>query len=148
LIGSQYTLNGTIQSIGIYAPICEGDNTEWDNVVYHIESVTHNVAISEAGARVFTTTLSLCNGLRSDGVSDTSGDFPIYPGFKAEDNTAYDPGLSLDDQFDRGDPPLRKGDLVTLKSSDGSKEMESLEIQTEFVGPMQSILDKKDILPE
>lgn len=125
MIGSQYTLNGTIESFGVQAPICEGDNLEFDGVVYHIESVTHNCSISVGdGKRTFTTTMTLTNGMRANGTSDVTGltnpdnvgavnSIPIYPGFDKNDNTTNDPGLSLEgnrttggasDETDRGRP--------------------------------------------
>lgn len=103
MMGSQFTLNGTISSVGIHSPICEGDNLEFDSVVYHIESYTHNCSINEDGVRSFTTSLQLVNGLRSDeGDSNTKfGDtedstFPVYPGILRSDNTFYDPGTNTD----------------------------------------------------
>ncbi len=99
MIGSHYTLNGTINTKGIYAPIAEGDNVEFDGCVYHIESVTHSVGIDVNGHKRFTTSLSLTNGMRAvDGqdVSDVAGTKqPMYPGFMTTDNRAYDPGLAL-----------------------------------------------------
>lgn len=94
-IGSQYTLNGTLNCVGISAPICEGDNLEFDGVIYHIESVEDSVSIdTDSGMRSWTTSLTLTNGLRQQSDSDDtdSSPFPIYPGFQLEDNTAYDPG--------------------------------------------------------
>jgi hypothetical protein len=137
MIGSQYTLNGTISSVGIRAPIAEGDNLEFDGVVYHIESVTHHASIGGNGERSFTTTLTLTNGIRSDGVTDTgpqgppgtssggsgggSGtpQFPIYPGFLPTDQTAHDPGINFDDTFDRTPPAVAQGDLVTPQPPGG-----------------------------
>jgi len=126
MIGSHLTLNGTITCLGIHSPIAEGDNLEWDGVVYHIESVTHNCSISPEGAKNFTTTMSLTNGMRADGTVDklnnnnqtpggtnsgTSGSaaaqaHPIYPGLEPTDNTKYDPGISIDDSFNRTTPPV------------------------------------------
>ncbi len=131
-IGSQYTLNGTFNTLGIQAPICEGDNLEWENVVYHIESVMHHCQIEGSGTKSFTTTMTLTNGMRSDGTSDTqskngsngggsgggndNGNLPIYPGFLPDDNTKYNPGVSIDDNFDRT-PPDIKGDLADPNST-------------------------------
>ena len=112
-IGSQYTLNGTISMIGISAPICEGDNLEFDGVVYHIEAYTHAFSVDAGtGARSFQTSLSLTNGMRQDDLGraindDGGGDgstpagdvdvsFPIYPGFAKDDNTKFDPQATLD----------------------------------------------------
>lgn len=67
-------LNGTIQSIGIEEPVCVGDNIELDNVVYHIESVSHTMNISANGVKVFRTNLSLSMGVDSRSTQNT----PVY----------------------------------------------------------------------
>lgn len=99
MMGSQYTLNGTINTFGIQSPICEGDNLEFDGVVFHIESVAHNFAMSD-GHKSWTTRLELTNGLRADVStkfsSDVASPFPIYPGFLPNDLTGNDPGLTLE----------------------------------------------------
>lgn len=109
MIGSQYTLNGTMQCRGIAAPICEGDNLEFDGIVYHIESFTHSVSIDGDGGRNFVTSIQLSNGMRAqpnsgqqltdEGGNNGSGPAgtPQYPGFEQIDNTQYDPGISQDD---------------------------------------------------
>lgn len=117
VIGSQYTLNGSLSAIGIQAPIAEGDNLEFDRIVYHIESIAHRCRVSQDGKRSFITTMTLSNGMEA-GAPDHS-DFPYYPGFSPDSLRAYDPGISIDDRLDRGDPPLDKGDLV-VTNKDGS----------------------------
>jgi hypothetical protein len=104
MIGSQYTLNGSMACRGISAPICEGDNLEFDNVAYHIEGVTHSVMIEPDGGRNFTTMLQLSNGMRiaakkGQKLTDQSdvSNTPQYPGFEQDDNTQYDPGFTQDD---------------------------------------------------
>lgn len=97
LMGMQFTANGTINMVGIQAPICEGDNFEWDGIVYHIEGVSHNCSISETGTKTFTTSVALTNGMRVDGVVDTDLSSPIYPGLLGNDNTQYDPGKTVED---------------------------------------------------
>jgi hypothetical protein len=119
LIGSQFTLNGSVQSIGIHAPICEGDNVEWDGVVYHIESYNHHCAIEQGGVRSFTTMLTLTNGMRSSGGTDVSNkstgnngsDMPIYPGLRLDDNSRFDPGFNFEDKYDRTEPSVGLSDL-------------------------------------
>lgn len=135
LMGSQYTLNGTIQCALIQSAIPEGDNLEWDEVVYHIESITHSCSVDPQGNKSATSTLTLTNGMRSEGnttrFSDTpegaqgsgapgsSNDFPIYPGIVGADQTSTDPGHSIDGaettgpnaQAEDGDvetPPLKE----------------------------------------
>lgn len=101
-IGSHLTLNGNIRCKGIQSPITHGDNLEFDGVVYHIESVVDNCGIDSNGHKNWNTSLQLSYGLRDtddvpqDGEFDTKGNaHPIYPGFDINDNTQYDPGLTL-----------------------------------------------------
>lgn len=123
MIGSQFTANGSITLVGIQAPICIGDNLEWNGVVYHIESLSHVCAIDHEGRKTFTTSMTLTNGLRNlddsqettfsrlgtntgDGSGDglmgggvdsevaRNTDFPIYPGVSIGDNQKYQPGIS------------------------------------------------------
>jgi len=67
-------MNGTMQTVGIEEPICVGDNLEFDNTVFHIESISHTMNLSNNGVKVFRTNLSL-----SMGISDKSSEkVPIY----------------------------------------------------------------------
>jgi len=66
LMGHHLTLSGTIELFGVQAPICEGDNFEFDGVVYHIDSVSHNCIIDEAGRKSFRTSLQLTNGVSAN----------------------------------------------------------------------------------
>ncbi len=132
MIGSQYTLNGTITSLGIQAPIAEGDNLEWDGVVYQIESVSHSCGVTSDGQSHFTTTLTLANGYR-DRPSPGSGSNPtgggddgspgIYPAFKGADNTGYDPGQSIDDSYDRSEPFVDERDKSGSEKNYVSKNL-------------------------
>lgn len=64
LIGGHLKLNGTIQCVGIVEPIAVGDNLEFDDVVYHIEQVSHNCSIDvQTGKRTFRTQISLSSGV-------------------------------------------------------------------------------------
>jgi hypothetical protein len=111
-IGSQYTLNGNLESHGIQAPICVGDNIEFDKVVYHIEAVSHTVHMNSSdGSKQWRTSLALTNGMRADlPASDftdvpVGGDivkYPIYPGFEISDNTDNDPGLTAEHRSTTG----------------------------------------------
>jgi hypothetical protein len=78
--GSQYTLNGSVQCLGIQSPISEGDNIEIEEMAYHIEEVTHRWGISPDGQKNFTTALGLSNGIPID-QSEATPDFPKYAGF-------------------------------------------------------------------
>ena len=98
LMGQQFTLNGTIAMRGISAPICPGDNLEFDDTVYHIETVAHLCSIDPLGHKSFTTALSLTHGLRSDSKQaqgrvppSHSEDIPIA-------TPAFDPSALYTDQ--------------------------------------------------
>ena len=84
--GSQFTLNGTVQCYGIQSPIAEGDNLEIEDMVYHIEAITHSFSISPDGKKRFVTSMSLSNGMPSD-QTGASLDFPRYPGFNNQSST-------------------------------------------------------------
>jgi hypothetical protein len=110
LIGQQYTLNGSITTIGISAPICPGDNFEFDDVVYHIEGVTHSCSINQ-GYKQFNTTVTLVHGMRSEvdtsdaEVSDAEApktwinpEFYMYSGTQPQDNLGHNPGITSESQ--------------------------------------------------
>jgi hypothetical protein len=65
-LGMHLTMNGTLQIKGIQAPICEGDNLEFNGAVYHIESVAHSCSLDESGRRSFATVLNLSHGLNAN----------------------------------------------------------------------------------
>jgi len=88
-IGSHLTMNGTISCLGIQAPIAEGDNAQFDNLIFHIESVNHNCGIGPDGKKFFNTQLSLTNGME-DIDSDEKKVFPSYPGLFQRENPAVD----------------------------------------------------------
>jgi hypothetical protein len=93
LMGQHLTLTGALECKGISAPICPGDNLEFDNAVYHIESVTHKCGCDAQGRATFRTTLTLTNG-----VNKNPGDFNIgvYAGVSADAFRTYEPGLTTD----------------------------------------------------
>ena len=73
LIGGHLKFSGTINFVGIPEPIAVGDNLQFDNVVYHIEQISHTASISPDGRKTFRTTLTLSNG-----VSILSGQNVVY----------------------------------------------------------------------
>lgn len=122
MMGSQYTLNGTINTFGIQSPICEGDNLEFDGVVFHIESVAHSFSITPDGHKSWTTRLELTNGMRADTSakfsSDVASPFPIYPGFLPNDLTGNDPGLTLEHVETTGGASSPEGVIDDRQKSD------------------------------
>lgn len=69
LMGQQFSLNGAATMLGVSAPICIGDNFEFDGTVFHIDGVTHTCSINN-GTKSFTTRLQLSNGMRADWTPD------------------------------------------------------------------------------
>lgn len=116
-MGSQYTITGTVESVGIQSPICEGDNLVMDGCVFHIMSVHHAASINPAtGVKTWSTSLQLTNGLRDQQNATVAGSTesdvtvglqPIYPGFEKDDNTGFDPGLTLEQKPTTGGDTIR-----------------------------------------
>lgn len=125
LIGSQLTLNGTVSSYGIQAPISEGDNIQINKEVYHIEQITHICSQNPAGLRTFRTSFSLSNGMVAEPDNGNPQDsfglakFPSYPGVNPSDVTQFDPTTTVDDRYDRTDPSVDKGDLAVVDRQTG-----------------------------
>lgn len=57
--------SGSMTCSGIFAPICVGDNTEVDNLIFQIERVNHSGSIQADGKKQFITTIDLSNGISS-----------------------------------------------------------------------------------
>jgi hypothetical protein len=65
LMGQHLTLTGTFNLVGIQEPICEGDNFEYDDVVFHIETVVDTCSIDERGNTHWMTTLHVTHGVQA-----------------------------------------------------------------------------------
>lgn len=64
LMGQHMMLNGVVSLTGIQAPIAPGDNFEYLDTLYHIESVEHTLFVAPDGTKSFRTRLSLTHGVR------------------------------------------------------------------------------------
>jgi hypothetical protein len=91
LMGQHLTLTGSIEMQGIQAPICVGDNFEFDSIVFHIESVAH-VCVISGGRKYFHTTLQISNGVNI--TPDVSQPLSLYAGMTAADQRDLEPGLT------------------------------------------------------
>lgn len=95
-IGSHMKLSGSIDCVGIEQDITVGDNLQIGTIVYHIESIVHQGAINQNGARVFTTTINF-----TQGVDDSTEDqFKVYGQtinqmYGAEQTVDYNSGLNI-----------------------------------------------------
>lgn len=112
LIGQQLTMTGVLQMVGVQSPICPGDNLEWDDIVFHIESVAHNCSIGGDGRKTFSTSLSLTHGVRADpgsGATETS----VYAGMLPADQTSFDPGVTAEARH----PRKQEGELDSSQAA-------------------------------
>jgi hypothetical protein len=112
LIGQQLTLTGVLDLVGIQAPICPGDNLEWDGVVFHIESVSHTCSISQDGRKTFSTNISVSHGLAAQ---PTAGDLGIYAGLSSTSLRDLEPGLTVE-----GDNLNEQQDAIVDPASPGA----------------------------
>jgi hypothetical protein len=97
LIGQHLTVAGSLSVVGISAPICPGDNLEWEGGLYHIESVSHNCQIGMDGRKTFSTTLQLTHGIA---LEPTNSDLGLYLGIGPDDQRHLEPGLSIEASTD------------------------------------------------
>lgn len=66
VIGQHLLFSGQLELAGVQSPICIGDNLVFDDILYHIEGVTHHASIDYMGKRQFRTTLTLTHGVGAD----------------------------------------------------------------------------------
>lgn len=83
LIGGHLKMSGTINFVGLPEPVAVGDNLQFDNVVYHIEDISHTCIQEHEGKKMFRTTITVSNGL-----DIASGNNVIYNEMKF--GSAYD----------------------------------------------------------
>lgn len=93
IMGQHLVLTGSAEIVGIQAPICPGDNIEYDEHIFHIESVVHSFSIQN-GTKKFSTMLALTNGLKRDQMSDSN--LALYSGVDAKDMTTFEPGITTE----------------------------------------------------
>ncbi len=79
--GGHLKFTGSITCFGIQEPIAPGDNLELDDVVYQIQTVTHNCSIQPDGKKTFVTSIELVNGLD---VQSEDGDI-VFPQMRNTD---------------------------------------------------------------
>jgi hypothetical protein len=145
LIGGHLKMNGTIECIGIAQPIAVGDNLQYDQMVFHIEEVTHNCSINPTnGVKSFRTILKLSNGV-SLSTTNTGIAYPemVYTNAYNDRKNDYNnidqnmPGVSEDqdvsyrlnnpsptaNQVKRPDAPFAQpGQIIKVNTPDESNE--------------------------
>lgn len=87
LLVSDWVIDGHLKESGVMVfhgleePVSVGDNIEFDNVVYHIESISHSMTIFQDGKKDFTTTMQVSYGM--DLRSSKTG--PVYANMEHTD---------------------------------------------------------------
>lgn len=123
LMGQHLTLTGSMTLVGVQAPICIGDNVEWDGVVLHIEAITHTGQLMQDGKKAFYTTLQLTHGMRASPGED---DITLYPAVKQLDQTAFDAPAVTETALDpenQNDDPSNTGDIKAQRDADFANKM-------------------------
>ena len=62
---------------GVVDPICEGDNLQVRDLVFHIEGVSHNCSIASNGRKTWTTSLQLSRGMLAAGLAEENS-VPLF----------------------------------------------------------------------
>ena len=83
LMGQHLTLSGSVELVGVQAPICPGDNLEFDEHVLHIEAVAHTFMMNPNGFKSFSTTVALTHGIKAE--QATGADLAMYSGSDQRD---------------------------------------------------------------
>lgn len=94
VFGQYLALSGSMEICGVQAPIVPGDNMEFDDAIFHIESVRHTFSIAPGGQKTFTTSLSLSHGVRAEQMQESG--LSMYTGIKSEDLGGNDPTVSTE----------------------------------------------------
>jgi len=63
MINGHLKESGTMTCVGIAENIAVGDNIEFDNVVYHIESISHQFQVMRDGKKAFNTMINVSYGI-------------------------------------------------------------------------------------
>jgi hypothetical protein len=119
LMGQQLTLTGLLEIYGVQAPICPGDNLEWDDTVFHLESVSHSCSIDPAGLKAFVTTCALSHGLS---ISPGKTNLSLFTGLDATSLTTHNPGLTNEGHdYNTVTTPAKEGEASARRESQGSR---------------------------
>lgn len=61
---------GTLSLYGVQEPICEGDNLEYEGIVFHITAVSHTTTIAPNGVKTFDTVVQVENGILAESLEN------------------------------------------------------------------------------
>lgn len=77
LMNSALLATGSITMSGVSEPIAEGDNLQYQDYLFHVESVAHRAGITSSGKKFFYTTVLLSNGVLASSLSNATS-MPKY----------------------------------------------------------------------
>lgn len=128
IFGGHLKMNGHIKCAGIEEPIAPGENLELDDVVYHIETVTHTASCGPDGKKKFETTLELSNG-----VDIRSGERGIV--YAGMDHTDIQEELKKDYSRDGILPGISDSQFSYAREKDGDSPTSSRKTPPESFTP-------------
>lgn len=103
LMGQHLTLTGTMEVRGIQSPISVGDNIEFDDHIFHIETVTHSFQMSPDGKKFFGTSLALSHGVKGD--QEVEGDdLALFTGTSQNDLQRFSAPASAEYSYSPNKP--------------------------------------------
>lgn len=93
IISGHLRYTGSMTISGIQEPIAIGDNLEFNDILYHIEQITHSVRVNpETGQVIFTTNLGLTNGVNVNYKDDDYNSlWPELTIYETDKNIEKDP---------------------------------------------------------
>lgn len=109
LLNGHLKPSGTITMMGIQEPICEGDNIEFQGIVFHIVGVSHQGSISSNGLKSFTTTLQIENGMVASALESPEMNKALYPKSFGESRDSVNRIFNLKGKTDIQNTGERKG---------------------------------------
>lgn len=77
LFNGHLKLQASMTLSGVTEPICEGDNLEFEGILFHIAAVSHTANLAANGTKTFTTNLQLENGIIASSL-DEGLKVPMY----------------------------------------------------------------------
>lgn len=98
VVGQHLKMNGAMTCAGIFDPISVGDNLQLSDMVYHIESISHNLQVNQNGLIQYRTNITFSQGVSTRSNEDYNiygqMDFTDSYSERLNDDTGMLPGFS------------------------------------------------------
>jgi hypothetical protein len=99
VMNQNLVLQGSIELIGVDLPISEGDNIEYDGIIYHIDAYQHSCRISSDGQKMFKTVLTLSHGVPARNNLTLNQSTKEFAGVNSPYQNTNLPAVSVEDTF-------------------------------------------------